>query len=186
MPRLTDFLRDLEVFQAALRQARAGPARLVVPSFVRAYVTAGIVASDPWDATPCLVVAPNQDAAEELRREIALYLPQRAVLHLPARGVWYGPEAGVPARVAARRSLALEALAGPAVVVVQAATLMEAALPGAHGPRRLAIGDHVPFDGFSKTSSTWAIAGSTKSRTRASSRCAAGWSMCSRPPTRLR
>lgn len=146
MPRLTDFLRDLEVFQTAIDQARGGTARLVVPSFARAYVAAGVVATAPWDATPCLVVAPNQDVAEELRREIALYLPQRVVLHLPARGVWYGPEAGVPARVAARRSLALEALAGPAVVVVEAATLMEAALPGAHGPRRLAIGDHVPFD----------------------------------------
>lgn len=146
MPRLTDFLSGLEAFRAVLSEGRSGAARLVAPSFVQPYLAAGVAAADPWAKSPCLVVAPNQDGAEQLRREIALFLPQRRVLHLPARGVWYGPEAGVPARVVARRALSLEALSGPAVVVVEAATLMEAVLPGARAPMRLAVGDHTPFD----------------------------------------
>ena len=92
------------------------------------------------------MVAPNQDSAEELARELALFLPQRRVLHLPARDVWYGPEAEVPPRVAGRRAQALAALGHPGVVVVEATTLMEAAVPGARPPLALAAGGRQDFE----------------------------------------
>ncbi len=142
MPRLTDFLRWLPLFKEALDSG----GRLAAPTFVHPFLAGGVLAEPEWSRAPSLVVAPDQDTAEELFRELTLYLPQRSVLRLPGRGVWYGPEAEVPARVAARRSRALEALAGPNVVVVEAATLMEAALPGARAPLTLGVGQQMTFD----------------------------------------
>ena len=150
MPRLTDLLLELPAFRLAVGlgdgSAAAGSDNLTAPSFVHPYLTAGILANEPWLSAPCLVVAPNQDSAEELARELALFLPQRRVLHLPARDVWYGPEAEVPPRVAGRRAQALAALGRPGVVVVEATTLMEAAVPGARPPLTLAAGGRQDFE----------------------------------------
>jgi transcription-repair coupling factor (superfamily II helicase) len=146
MPRLTDFLSRLQPFRDALAVTEAGDVLFRAPSFVHPFLAAGLLARPPWRERPCLVVAPHQDGAESLRRELALYLPDRRVLHLPARGVWYGPEGEVPPRVAARRGQALAALSDPAVVVVEATTLMEGALPGCGPSLQVAVGSRVEFE----------------------------------------
>jgi transcription-repair coupling factor (superfamily II helicase) len=156
--RLTDFLLASPAFREAAGLAElvapgehAAPAepsrtRLVSPSFAHPYLAAGILTREPWSSRPCLVVAASQDAAEELARELSLYLPQRRVFHVPARDVWYGPEAEVPPRVAGRRAEALAALGRPGVVVIAATTLMEAAVPPARPPLTLAVGGGQDFE----------------------------------------
>lgn len=118
---------------------------MTAPSFAHPYLAAGFLTALPWAAAPSLVVAPTQESAEELRRELALYLT-RPVFHLPARGVWYGPEAEVPPRVVGRRQQALEGLRRGSVLVVEATTLMEAAVPGRGGSLLLRVGERTEFE----------------------------------------
>jgi transcription-repair coupling factor (superfamily II helicase) len=161
--RLTDFWHGLPGFDETAATAAAaappgaaaasaGPAavaggpRFVAPSFVHAFLAAGLLARPAWGGVPVLVVTATQAAADEVRRELALYLPDRHVLSLPPRSVWYGPEAEVPPRVAGRRAEALAALRTAAVVVVEATTLMEQAVPGAGEPLALAVGEHCDLE----------------------------------------
>ena len=140
-----DFLLGSPAFREAVVRDR-----LTAPTFAHPFLVAGLLAQEPWLSAPCLVVAPGQDSAEELSRELSLYLPQRRVLYLPAREVWYGPEAELPPRVAGRRAEALAALGRPGVVVVEATTLMEAAVPAARPPLTLAVGGQQDFDGLTR------------------------------------
>ena len=153
MPRLTEFLLASPAFREAVGLAPASGSRpsrdrLTAPTFAHPYLVAGVLAHEPWLSSTCLVVAHSQDSAEELARELSLYLPQRRVLYLPAREVWYGPEAELPPRVAGRRAEAIAALKRPEVVVVEATTLMEAAVPAARPPLTLAVGGLQEFDGL--------------------------------------
>ncbi|MCZ7662335.1 MAG: hypothetical protein M5U22_05065 [Thermoleophilia bacterium] len=173
MPRLTDFLGGLEPFRLALEQGTRGSARVTAPSFAHPYLAAGFLTALPWAAAPSLVVAPTQESAEELRRELALYLT-RPVFHLPARGVWYGPEAEVPPRVVGRRQQALEGLRRGSVLVVEATTLMEAAVPGRGGPSSCGSASGRSSSRCWSSWSTWATPGWTRWRRPASSQCAAG------------
>jgi len=109
-------------------------------------LTAGVLASPPWESGGVLVVAANPDAAEDLARELKLFLPARRIFHLPPRGIWYGPEGEVPPRVAGRRARAIEGLASGAVVVVEPGTLMEAVLVERRKALRFAVGAELPFD----------------------------------------
>jgi len=129
MPRLTDFLRGYPPFEEIL--ARDG-VEAAVPTFIHAYVTAGVLRRAPWRERALLVVAPNQDVAGEMAHELTLYCPDRVVVQLPPRGVWYGSEGEVHAPVAGRRARVIAALQpmmiaeqGPPVVVSEASTLME-------------------------------------------------------------
>ncbi|MBN1320550.1 MAG: transcription-repair coupling factor [Thermoleophilia bacterium] len=132
MPRLTDFLRGYRPFEEIL--ARDG-AEAAVPTFVHAYITAGLLQHAPWRDHALLVVAPNQDVAGEIAHELALYCPGRPVVRLPPRGVWYGSEGEVHAPVAGRRARVVATLQpdalseqGPPVVVAEACTLMESVI----------------------------------------------------------
>ncbi|MCL5942026.1 MAG: transcription-repair coupling factor [Actinobacteria bacterium] len=147
MPRLTAFLHDLAPFREALEGGRRGAVHLSSPSFAHAYLLAGFLASPPWNSSACLVAAPTQESAEEVRRELSLFLA-RPVFFLPARGVWYGPEAEAPPRVVGRRAQALEALRAGGVVVAEAVTLMETVLPGRGRPLALKVGEHADFEGL--------------------------------------
>jgi transcription-repair coupling factor (superfamily II helicase) len=129
MPRLTEFLRGYEPFEA-ISTAAAGEA--AVPTFAHAYVTAALLDRSPWRDGPVLVVAATQETAAELEHELGLYCPGRTVAYLPPRGVWYGSEGEVKPRVAGRRARAVAALLetpepgrGGPLVVVEATTLME-------------------------------------------------------------
>ncbi|MHB0980436.1 MAG: transcription-repair coupling factor [Thermoleophilia bacterium] len=146
MPYLTSFLAKTAEFHELTARAAAGPARVESASFSHDYIAAAVLASHGWRDLPCLVVAGGREAAEELSRELALYLPHREVLYLPARGVWYGSEGVVPPRVVGRRVRALDALARGAVVVVEASTLLETALRGSAPSGGLAVGERVRFD----------------------------------------
>ncbi len=117
-------------------------------SFAHAYVTATVLAEKGWRDLPCLIVAGGQEAAEDLARELRLYLPHREVHFLPARGVWYGSEGVVPPRVVGRRAQALGSLRDDAVVVVEGSTLMEKVLPGAGSSFVLQVGERVRFEGL--------------------------------------
>jgi len=148
---LTTFLARTPDFQALLERASSEPALVEAPSFVHEYVAATVLAAPAWRGDTCLVVTGGQDLAEEAARELSLYLPRRRVLLLPSRGVWYGSEGVVPPRVVGNRSLALAALAGPAVVVAEAATLLERALPPAAPPLVMKVGEHTRFDDLAGT-----------------------------------
>ncbi len=146
MPRLVDFLGEVPGFRAFLEAAAGSPGRLLAPSFAHPVLTAGVLASPPWETGSVLVVAANPDAAEDLARELTLFLPARRVLHLPPRGIWYGPEGEVPPRVAGRRARAIEGLASGAVVVVEPGTLMEAVLLERRQALRFALRAELIFD----------------------------------------
>ncbi len=146
MPRLTDFLDRSEFFRTLVHEGADADASTVARTFLHPYLVAGVLARKPWRAVSCLVVAPSDEQMEELRHELALYLPDRRVHAFPARGVWYGPEVEVPPRVVGRRCRALAGLAHDDVVVVEAATLMEEVRPGAGDPVTLRVGEPVEFD----------------------------------------
>jgi len=165
VPRLTDFLGGHPAFRAVAQAAAAGdrqsvdgtPAaadlRMSAPSFIHAYALAAFMGQSPWTGRPALVIAPNQEAAEELEHELKLYSPERPVTYLPPRGVWYGSEGEVKPRVAGRRSRAVAVLQeetgpgeAPPVVVIEATTLMEGVLPPAAQPLTLAVGQQRPFE----------------------------------------
>ncbi|MBU2600600.1 MAG: transcription-repair coupling factor [Actinobacteria bacterium] len=146
MSDLTSFLARTPDFKALLERASSEPAAVEAPSFVHEYVAATVLAAPAWRGDTCLVVTGGQDLAEEAARELSLHLPRHRVLLLPSRGVWYGSEGVVPPRVVGNRSLALGALAGPTVVVAEAATLMERALPPVAPPLVMKVGEHTRFD----------------------------------------
>ncbi|MHB1345061.1 MAG: CarD family transcriptional regulator, partial [Thermoleophilia bacterium] len=146
MPHLTSFVAKTGEFHELIARAATGSARVETPSFAHDYLAAAILSHRSWHDVPCLVVAGGQESAEELSREIALYLPRREVLYLPARGVWYGSEGVVPPRVVGRRVRALDALERGAVVVVEASTLLETVLRGAAASSGLGVGERVRFD----------------------------------------
>jgi transcription-repair coupling factor (superfamily II helicase) len=155
MPRLTRFAHGLPELEEAFVGSLSGHARLVVPSFAHAYLTAAILERRPWSESTTLIVAPDQDAAEEMEHELALYLPERPVVYLPPRGVWHGSEAEVKPRVAGRRARALWALAQgavgwegafPPVIVVEATTLLEAVIEPPADPLTIRAGMHVEFE----------------------------------------
>ena len=116
----------------------------VAPSFAHAFVAAGLLATARLGReAPSWWWRRTRTAAEEVRRELSLYLPDRRVLSPARRGA-----SGTGRRRRCRREWpaggreALAALGRPAVVVVEATTLMEAALPGARATRsRLTIGE---------------------------------------------
>ncbi len=155
MPRLTRLVHGLAEFEEALTGSLQGRSHLVVPSFVHAYLTAALLERRPWSDSAALVVAPDQDTAEELEHELALYLPERPVVYLPPRGVWHGSEAEVKPRVAGRRARALWALAQGAtdckgaclpVLVVEATTLLEAVIEPQADPLTIRAGMQVEFE----------------------------------------
>jgi transcription-repair coupling factor (superfamily II helicase) len=124
-----------------------------VPTFVQAYVVAGLLQRRPWVDQAVLVVAPNQEAAADLEHELTLYCPDRSISYLPPRGVWYGSEGEVKPRVAGRRARAVAALGAGAgsnhaapVVVVEATTLMEGVIAPAAPPVTIAVGAQHDFD----------------------------------------
>ncbi len=164
MPRLTDLLSGYPPFEQVLAEvaevlghgagAAPGPGlEVAVPVFAHAYLTAGLLNSRLFAARPVVVVAPNQEAAEELEHELALYCPDRAVTYLPPRGVWYGSEGEVKPKVAGRRARAIAAIggsvatkAGSPVVVAEATTLMEGVLSPAARPLMLEMGGRQEFE----------------------------------------
>ncbi|MHB8867309.1 MAG: transcription-repair coupling factor [Thermoleophilia bacterium] len=146
MPHLTSFVAKTGEFHELISRAATGPARVETPSFAHDYLAAAVLGHRGWHDVPCLVVTGGQESAEELSREIALYLPRREVLYLPARGVWYGSEGVVPPRVVGRRVRALDALERGGVVVVEASTLLETVLRGAAPTSGLGVGERVRFD----------------------------------------
>jgi transcription-repair coupling factor (superfamily II helicase) len=170
MPRLTGFLSGYEPFERLLAEVDAlvGPEGLAappgsgagleaaVPVFVHAFVTAGLLLGRGWRARPALVVAPNQEAAEDLEHELALYCPDRSVTYLPPRGVWYGSEGEVKPRVAGRRARAIAALAGgfsgskASVTVVEATTLMEGVVVAAADVLVVKAGAQLDFEGMTR------------------------------------
>lgn len=147
MPRLTGFIHGLPVFEEALAASGSETAQVVVPSFAHAYLTAAFLSRRPWSEGPVLVIAPDQDAAEELEHELGLYLPERRVVYLPPRGVWHGSEGEVKPRVAGRRARALAALEGLApVLIVEAATMLEAVIEPLADPLTVGVGAHAEFE----------------------------------------
>jgi len=148
MTHLTAFLARDAGFRAFTHRAAAAAARVEAASFAHAYIAATVLAEKGWRDLPCVLLAGGQEDAEELARELALYLPHREVLYLPGRGVWYGSEGVVPPRVVGRRTRALDALGEDAVVVAEAATLMEKVLPGAGVSFVLQVGERVRFEGL--------------------------------------
>src|SRR5680860_613109 len=109
LPRLTERLDELELFTAACREGREGPAALCAPTYTHPFLTAGFLANEPWLQTMSLVVVPDAEAAGTVRHELAAFLQNRTVLSLPPRGIWYGSEAEPnPAVVASRARLDVE------------------------------------------------------------------------------
>lgn len=126
---------------------------VAVPSFVQAYLIAGLLERTPWRGRPILVVAPNREVALDLEHELSLYSADRPVTYLPPRGVWYGSEGEVQPRVAGRRARAVAALrtgsvAGRtgAVVVVEAATLVEGVIVPEVGPITITVRSEYDFE----------------------------------------
>ena len=181
MPRLTDFLSGYEPFDLVLAgaerllTARGAPSGdgvmeptldVTVPAFAHPFIAAGLLLGRGWRARPALIVAPNQEAAEELEHELSLYCPERPVTYLPPRGVWYGSEGEVKPRVAGRRARAVAALVGeprgqqprgrqphgigPPVTVVEATTLMEGVVPSAAEPLLVTVGERQDFEGVTR------------------------------------
>src|SRR5680860_1149690 len=52
LPRLTERLDELELFTAACREGREGPAALCAPTYTHPFLTAGFLANEPW-LQPC-------------------------------------------------------------------------------------------------------------------------------------
>ena len=178
MPRLVDRLRGYPPFEQLLAEVvklleRTGVAEaqsgapaarragahsqawvdVSVPVFAHAFVAAGLLESAHCSDRPALVVAPNQEAAEELEHELALYCPDRPVAYLPPRGVWYGSEGEVKSRIAGRRARAIAAIrgsvvtkAGRPVIVVEATTLMEGVVSPVVPPLVLEVGVRQDFE----------------------------------------
>ena len=161
MPRLVDLLRGLPAFEEAVAAATGGSAEVAAPSFVHAYLSAALLERRPWSGCAVLLVAPDQDTAEELEYELTLYCPDRAVVYLPPRGVWHGSEGEVKPRVAGRRARALwelerpdgagdgtadKAARGGAVVIVEATTLLEGVIEPLGPPLSVSTGAHVEFE----------------------------------------
>src|SRR5680860_832128 len=147
LPRLTERLDELELFTAACREGREGPAALCAPTYTHPFLTAGFLANEPWLQTMSLVVVPDAEAAGTVRHELAAFLQNRTVLSLPPRGIWYGSEAEPnPAVVASRARVAasLHAPHQPHVVVASAAALMEGILAEFPAPE-VEKGEIVPF-----------------------------------------
>ncbi|NLE73149.1 MAG: transcription-repair coupling factor [Actinobacteria bacterium] len=150
MPWLTDLLDELEAFRELVEQSRAGRGVLSSPSFLHPFLIAGLLADSAYRGKSVLVVTPSEQGAEDLARELSLYLPKRSILRLPSRDVWYGPQAEVAPRVVGRRARTLAALgrvfgngvqAGCVPVVVAGTpALLEAARPGAGTPFSLETG----------------------------------------------
>jgi len=159
VPRLTDRLRGYEPLEAALGLvgAGAGGVEIAAPTFTHAYITAGLLARPPFTDCTVLVVAADQDAAGEMEHELRLYCAERPVVYLPPRGVWYGSEGSVKPRVAGRRARAVGALApaviaerGPAILVVEATTLMEGVVAPMGAPLSITAGSQVDFEGLTR------------------------------------
>ena len=161
MPRLVDLLRGLPAFEEAVAAATGGSAEVAAPSFVHAYLSAALLERRPWSGSAVLLVAPDQDTAEELEHELTLYCPDRAVVYLPPRGVWHGSEGEVKPRVAGRRARALwelerpdgagdgtadQAERGGAVVIVEATTLLEGVVEPLGPPLNVSAGARVEFE----------------------------------------
>ena len=169
MPRLTDFLRGYGPFEQALEESAGRNVELAAPTFLHPYLTAGFLSRAPWSDAMTLVVAATQEQAEEMERELRLFLPARPVFYLPPRGVWYGSEGEVKPRVAGRRARALAALLGaggsskhfadparvagnaPAagakpVLVLEATTLLEDVVPPTSRPLAINVGDSFHFE----------------------------------------
>ncbi|MGI5939873.1 MAG: transcription-repair coupling factor [Thermoleophilia bacterium] len=161
MSRLVEFLRGLPSFEEAVSAASEGTVELVAPSFIHAYLSAAFLERRPWRECPLLVVAPDQDTADEFEHELGLYCPERPVVYLPPRGVWHGSEGKVNPRVAGRRARALhelthgrdfgrsqdaERLQGLPVLVVEATTLLEGVIEPLDEPLIVSAGLHVEFE----------------------------------------
>ena len=171
MPRLTDLLSGYEPFERVLteaerllvpRSARPGAGTteasldVTIPAFAHPFVASALLLGRGWRARPVLVVAPNQEAAEELEHELSLYCPDRPVTYLPPRGVWYGSEGEVKPRVAGRRARAVAALGGGSskigapVTVVESTTLMEGVILPAAKPLLVAVGERQDFESVTR------------------------------------
>jgi len=151
LPRLTERLDELELFTAACREGREGPAALCAPTYTHPFLTAGFLANEPWLQTMSLVVVPDAEAAGTVRHELAAFLQNRTVLSLPPRGIWYGSEAEPnPAVVASRARVAasLHAPHQPHVVVASAAALMEGILAEFPAPESVVTGARLDVETF--------------------------------------
>ena len=162
MPRLIDFLNGYPPFERLLTKATtvatAMTAEVACPSHIHAYLAAGLLHHDPWSASVILVITPSQEAALEMEHELGLYCPERPVVYLPPRGVWYGSEGEVKPRVVGRRARAVGALTpvvareqGQAIVVVEAASLMEGVVKPVGPPVTISAGAHVDFEGLTRS-----------------------------------
>jgi transcription-repair coupling factor (superfamily II helicase) len=150
MPRLTDLLRGYPPFEELL--TRDG-VEATVPTFIHAYVTAGLLEHAPWRDHTVLVIVPNQEVAGEITHELTLYCPDRVVVHLPPRGVWYGSEGEVPAPVVGRRARVVAALRpdaiaeqGSPVVVLEAGALMEPVVRPPADPSTITVQERCDFE----------------------------------------
>ncbi|MGO8685312.1 MAG: hypothetical protein ACLQUT_12150, partial [Thermoleophilia bacterium] len=88
-----EYLIANQRFQELAPRLRRG-ASVYAPSFMAAYVLAGLLATHAdmgW-----LVVAADAEAAAKLAAELAVYL-EREVAVLPARGVFYGADVAAAA-----------------------------------------------------------------------------------------
>jgi transcription-repair coupling factor (superfamily II helicase) len=148
----------------AQSRAEPGPAssfeavEVSCPSHVHAFVTAGLLERRPWNGQGVLLVAPGQEAALELEHELGLFCPDRPVVYLPPRGVWYGSEGEVKPRVAGRRARAVGALDpgvvaenGHPVLVVEAATLMEAVVPPIEPSLSISVESQLDFEAVTRS-----------------------------------
>ncbi len=162
MPRLIDFLDGYPPFERLLTKATgvatATTAEVACPSHIHAYLAAGLLHHDPWSTSVILVITPSQEAALEMEHELGLYCPERPVVYLPPRGVWYGSEGEVKPRVVGRRARAVGALTplvaaeqGQAIVVVEAASLMEGVVKPVGPPVTISAGAHVDFEGLTRS-----------------------------------
>ena len=119
------------------------------------------------------------------------------MVYLPPRGVWYGSEGEVQApggRAGGLGAVAALATGGhragrerprAPVVVVEATTLMEGVVPPVRPPLTVAPAAELDFEDLVRELvDVSAMPGSTRSRTRATSPCAAGSSTSSPPPKR--
>ena len=151
MARLVELLRGYQPFEEIVAQSAAG-LEVGVPTFAQAFVLAGLLEREPWRERPVLVVVPDQETAGDLEHDLSRYCPERVVLAMPPRGVWYGSEAEVKPRVAGRRARAMDVLAlVPAVVVIEASTLMEGVVPSPGGPALVTPGKRHDFEALIRT-----------------------------------
>ena len=142
------------------------------------------------DERPAVVVAPDDRAAGELAADLAAWLAPRRVCFYPSRGVTYESHLAPPPHLVGLRIAALDALAGdgPPRRRRAGAGRLGARRCRRRSPIRRCV--RTPSSWRSATcsistsarrrSSRWATSASRRSRTAASSRCAAGCSTCSR------